>query len=369
MNTLRRPVTGCLAYFRAVAQMQGDAALKAVLFALAVHADWKTGTAFPGIERLAREAGMHTRSVRRQVREAESLGVLRLKRGGGGTNRGRGVSNMWVLDLERMRALAYPDIPPGYGAQQKDPAAAPYPGHTPGYTAVNPSGVLGHSVPDTRTNEHAYSGDMPGEQTNENDPMNNHTTGGEREEADAVQLQTRGGGTDNAQAAVLDTLRRHGITNGVAQRLATTYTLDTIEAGIHWCSRHARHAANPAGMLVSILDDGTAAARTPEFLRMQAEEVARAAEQAKVAENQRRLVRIQGIARAVTLKVEADPELAPVWDKMHTTIGRAFGDVVSLAESGAVPDSVLFDDALTPNAVANAMYQAARRRLGMVSTE
>lgn len=75
--------------------------LKFLLLAMADHADHDGRNVYPGVELLAWKTGDHPRTVQRNLRELEALGLIEVEAAGGGVVRGglRGRATVYRLTL------------------------------------------------------------------------------------------------------------------------------------------------------------------------------------------------------------------------------------------------------------------------------
>lgn len=100
-----------------------DPTAKAVLSALAFHANDFTGQCWPDLERLVLFTGLSKRAVQTAMRRLESADLVKVKPGGG-----RGYASVYTLALPGIRPLAMSkDKPPaekGAAAARKGAAAA-----------------------------------------------------------------------------------------------------------------------------------------------------------------------------------------------------------------------------------------------------
>lgn len=91
----------------------------AVLDVIAIHTDKNSGLAWPSLETIARETGLHKRKVPGRIRRLVDKGVLEIVRHGGHGFGGRGRANLYriILDEEAARRTSQP-------AAETDNAAA-----------------------------------------------------------------------------------------------------------------------------------------------------------------------------------------------------------------------------------------------------
>lgn len=111
----------------------------AVLDVIAIHTDKNSGLAWPSLETIARETGLHKRKVPGRIRRLVDRGVLEIVRHGGHGFGGRGRANLYriILDEEAARRTSQP-------AAETDNAAAAIAvnGALPGPEAAAENGAL-----------------------------------------------------------------------------------------------------------------------------------------------------------------------------------------------------------------------------------
>lgn len=73
-------------HIEATAKIELRSALKLVLLVIAHHTNDYSGIAWPGLARLSRFTGLDRRSIQRAVKELETLGLMRVRRGTGNTS-------------------------------------------------------------------------------------------------------------------------------------------------------------------------------------------------------------------------------------------------------------------------------------------
>ncbi len=317
----------------AIAGAKLPSSTKAVLYALAYHADFQTGLAFPSVSLLAYEAGLSERSAFRAIAHAEQQGAIKIpKRGGGVSSTGVGRANEYVLDLPGLRKLN-PDTVAGFTPSKGDTVS------------VEPCQIGDRTLTPWQQNPDTVAYKQTIEQTIENTPT---TT---RDAVVVARAIEREGQTEKAKS--LGLLVDAGVLNGTARALAEKFSLEEVEAGLDWL-KGRKGLTNRAGMLVTIMQDGTATQHVPK-LRTKREAAERDLQQ-------RRYQRYVALGTAVSEEVTADPARAATWTGMREFIGTVLGSSEVMARSEVIPDAVLLDHNQTARSVMNVLYRSAQER-------
>jgi hypothetical protein len=339
------------------------------------YVDFDTGERIrPSVSTLADRAGVSVRTVRGALRVLEDTGVLTAVRRsrGGASKSGRGYPSEYRMDLELMETLN-----PAHAAGLVGDTAGTNPAIGAGLVGVTattnpPPSVVEPGTECAPTRQSATANPAPAADNSLSDSPsespNDSTTTTRGGGGGGVDLESgeedKAGGEAQTPPTAMDLLTKFGVSRGKARTLADRFDGATVEAGIAWVrARASDNVASPPGLLVSILEDGTAEIerdrRKEEGQRME-EDKRRQAELAAAEELQRRRIDALNTTFArVKSGLEDEGQRAKFQRAMEYMVAE-WPNTGALAAAGIVPDEVLFDPATKPNAVFNLVREAAR---------
>jgi len=230
---------------RAIAQSNLSRRDKGFCLAVLVSADFRTGETRVSMATLGNRAGYSVRALQKTARQLEARGILVYPYGrkGGIAESGRGLTPV-------MRLMMRPLL------EHKGALSAPLKGAFHDVQGRIPEQPRAHSA----TGKGAASApkETTAEQNNEKNIINpKGADGGGGGGACA------GFGEDPStdQEPSFELLTKFGVSAGVARTLAHRLHPGIIDAGLEWMNENGTYANNPSGLLVSILNNGTAEAK------------------------------------------------------------------------------------------------------------
>lgn len=218
--------------------------LKAVCWSLLALSDWDTGANITAsLETIGRGAGLKPRATTCALRRLTTLGVVRYDFRSKG---GRGKSGHGIVHRLRLVGPALESMNPardaGVNPALRDDQPRTGRRATLHLTTKNPA-------PD------AHNQTLPKEEPNPPPPQGG---GGGCFACEEGEESGPPRGEDEVLAAT-KALTGFGVSKGKAQRLARCHSLREVEAGIAWVRQNAGEVDSPAAILVTAIEDGTAA--------------------------------------------------------------------------------------------------------------
>lgn len=347
-----KPLTGPLRYAMAVSCASIDFCCSAALWGLMLHVDFDTWEAFPAVERIAFNAKVGVTTVRAGLRSLRKLGVVIDVRKSKG---GRGDTNTIRVDLDTLEALN-PALGAGFPKERTEKKPRARRSETLRQALENPApGAAEHTNEQTRE-QTTITTCVPQAPATTNRPVGGGDGGGASPLAVGSEKTAERGHCPQESERLLVDL---GVSKRKATTLAAVYPPPVVDAGMAWVKAHAPDAASPAGRLVSILEDGTAA----EYrLKLDRERARREEEERRTAETAR-LVNVAGLISKLLHRVGegiSDKSQQKTYDLGMAVIREAWPAPLDAARSGVLSEGDLTDPAAKPNALFNRLVRAAK---------